>query len=691
MRVATRSNPQVKYAALIEGVFNKICKPQLRIMNADYELVSQKIKNHTYKHRDEFMSDLKEIIESVKNNLVDADFSQENSKKKKGVKIFNTEEILAAMPKQCEEELSQIGGLLEPYENKFAGKEEPLEEVSKQKKRKHKITPRQALSDPEQEESKPVEEPTPEEPKSTPEVTDAKPERTKSPKAKRTRGELNSPVQEEEKSLFPLKIDEITVLSIGHLPAFTDSTQDQQLKRKYHRMKKGNYFIHPYPIGYKIQRNLFGHDCVLSISEGPKFHVTVSESGVTFNGSSPTEACDQFCREVAKKNKNPKSGPSLFGFDVELIRRLMATIPSEPSETEKVQDSPKKKQKKNDKEETPKKQGRKKKTEVEETDTQTEEAKKEEAPKDTEEDEKPKKRGRKKKIETEETSKKEELPEEDEKPKKRGRKKKEEQVASPTKETAEAPVQEQEKPKKRGRKKNVEEEKPKEEAEVAQPVEDEKPKKKKKDAEPKSPKTKGKRKAKEDSDEEIEKPERPKRKRRKYSNEEDEKPKLTVADEPTEEKTKKKKKYGSDDSGDEDFMPKGMDTDKSPPSTPTRIGVLPPPIVTTPVRAILKTPDKKYNKSPRNVAFSPDTLDLDKLIPCPICQRPFSKYQMKPHMNKKHFNVNSDNEELNKTNEEFRAKKPKYIADIKKTVMEMDREKQRLLKEHQASLKNAKV
>src|SRR3989338_40840 len=120
MRVATRSNPQVKYAALIEGVFNRICKPQLRIMNADYEQISQKIKNHTYRHRDEFMSDLREVIEGVKNNLVDSNFSQENSKKKKGVKIFNTEEILSVMPKQCVEELSQIGGLLETYEDRFA-------------------------------------------------------------------------------------------------------------------------------------------------------------------------------------------------------------------------------------------------------------------------------------------------------------------------------------------------------------------------------------------------------------------------------------------------------------------------------------------------------------------------------------------------------------------------------------------
>ncbi|KAL0476953.1 hypothetical protein AKO1_005618 [Acrasis kona] len=498
----------------------------------------------------------------------------------------------------------------------------------------------------------------------------------------------------------------------------TDAQKNKSIELSPKNLEKGpiqvaNFLVHSlgtgeldyfYPVGYKIQTKIQGgRDVTFYITEGPKFHILDHETETEFAGTSLLKVTQNFSGAF-KMSLVYGHAADYFGFNEPVIKNLnrLADQPNHGLQTKEEQPevqaptTPIKRKRrslapreiKNDESDeepvakinkadtpgaTPRRSSRTKKLESHE-DEQHDEEDKTSTPKKTKKDSikepedekqiendliiKPTTRSSKRKIES--------VVEAEKKPTKRKKTsqqtEKQEVESQCTEPVVDSPPKTPVKKSKRTKKESKDVSKKEEESvdkEEEITKDEEQPVKWTRKAEPKKKQTKKVTKKKNHGDDE----------------EVQEQPKTPTT-------RKRKQKNDSDDSDDESFVPKsGHETRDTP--TPSKVPTTP----ATPIRPILKATEKnETDKTNRGVTFSPDVHDLEKLIPCPICQRTFSKYQMRPHMNKKHFSVTNIDEEVNKKNEENRKLKNKLIEDIKKTVIEFDLEKRRMIQQHMLSL-----
>ncbi|KAG0226674.1 hypothetical protein BGW41_004114 [Actinomortierella wolfii] len=87
----------------------------------------------------------------------------------------------------------------------------------------------------------------------------------------------------------------------------------------------GSLYKHPYPVGFKAEkqyfRNTFSME-ILETSNGPEFVVRNMDNGQTFRGASPTQPWTKAC--LASHSKGTRiSGPLFFGFSDPLLQKMI--------------------------------------------------------------------------------------------------------------------------------------------------------------------------------------------------------------------------------------------------------------------------------------------------------------------------------------------------------------------------------
>jgi len=94
-------------------------------------------------------------------------------------------------------------------------------------------------------------------------------------------------------------------------------------KRHLYWPRKGVMFKHPFPVGYRAVKDVFGHRFFMSIletEEGPLFEIEI-ENGEKWHGPSATSPWSDICKRFTRTKKTRVSGPLVRSFLVSFFKK----------------------------------------------------------------------------------------------------------------------------------------------------------------------------------------------------------------------------------------------------------------------------------------------------------------------------------------------------------------------------------